>query len=145
MIRYFYLVEFSYPTEEDSKSRLDLGVFSTRKKAEEKVKMSAGLVGFNKYGIENFTITKFGVHFDTAPKNKVDADLYWVWHEYEDGKYDYCSCFGCYSTKEEAEEKLEYYKKHSRVGKKYPDNFNIYHDLIDNYYSWSEGFVGFDE
>ena len=38
MIRYFYLVEFSYPTEEDSKSRFDLGVFSTRKKAEEKSK-----------------------------------------------------------------------------------------------------------
>lgn len=140
MIKYFYSVEFSYLVEEDCKEGFDLGVFSTRKKAEEKIKMSVDLPGFNEYGIENFTIIKFGVHFDTVPKNKSNVTLYWVYHEYEQGKYEYYTNFGYFSTQEKAEAKVQYLRKHSRVGKKYPDNFDIVDVKVDNYLSWSGGF-----
>lgn len=35
---------------------------------------------------------------------------------------------------------VEYLKKHSRIGKKYPDNFEIVEIKVDNFNSWSEGF-----
>lgn len=140
MIKYFYLVEFSYLVSEDYTSRFDLGIFSTRKKAEEKIKMSVDLPGFNEHGIENFTITKFGVNFDVIPNNKSDVILYCVYHEYEQGKFDYYTIFDYFSSQEKAEAKVQYLRKHSRVGKKYPDNFDIADVKVDNYLSWSGGF-----
>ena len=35
---------------------------------------------------------------------------------------------------------VEYLQRHSRVGKKYPDNFEIIEVKIDDFNSWSEGF-----
>ena len=76
MIRYFYRVEFSYYENEHSNGHLDLGIFSTKKKAEEKIRRSVNLTGFNKYGIDNFKIIKFGVNFDVAPEDKSKAIFY---------------------------------------------------------------------
>ena len=36
-------------------------------------------------------------------------------------------------------------KKHSRIGKKHPNNFEINEMKVDNFNSWSEGFKGIDE
>ena len=41
---------------------------------------------------------------------------------------------------EKAKKYIEYLKKHSRIGKKYPNNFEIIDVKIDNFNSWSEGF-----
>ncbi len=35
---------------------------------------------------------------------------------------------------------VEYLKKHNRIGKKYPDNFEILDVKIDDFNAWSEGF-----
>ena len=59
MIKYFYLVEFEYFVKDDYKSYFNLGVFSNLKLAKEKINMSAGLVGFNQYSLDNFKIIKF--------------------------------------------------------------------------------------
>mgnify|MGYP000484160295 CR=1 FL=1 len=51
MIKYLYLVTFEYLVNKDYTSHFDLGVFSTKKSAEEKIRKSVSLTGFNRYGM----------------------------------------------------------------------------------------------
>ncbi len=142
MIKYFYLVKFEYFVRDDYKSYFNLGVFSNQRLAKKKVNMSTGLVGFNRYNIDNFKIIKFGVDFDVNIKNKSNVILYCVTHEYDnltDG-FTYWNIFDYFSTIEKANKHIEYLKKHSRIGKKYPNNFEIVDVKIDDFNAWSEGF-----
>lgn len=142
MKKYFYLVDFQYLTHEKHESFFDLGVFSTKKKAEIKISQSITLPGFNKYGKDYFSITKFGVDFDSNIQNKSNVILYCVFHEYEnevDG-FTYWNIFDYFSTKEKANDKIKYLKKHSKIGKQYPDNFDVIDIQVDSYNSWLEGF-----
>lgn len=142
MIKFFYLVTFEYLVHEDYKSEFDLGVFSSLKLAKQKISVSSELVGFNSYSIDNFKITKFGVNFDTNIKKKSDIILYCVTHEYEDvnSEFTYWNIFDYCSTIEKAKAHVEYLQKHSKIGKKYPNNFEIVEVKTDNFNSWSEGF-----
>lgn len=142
MIKYFYLVKFEYSVNDEYKSYFNLGVFSNLKLAKKKVSISSGLVGFRKYGFDNFKIIKFGVYFDTDIKDKSNVVLYCVTHEYDNpsDEFTYWSIFDYFSTIEKAKKYIEYLKKHSRIGKKYPNNFEIIDVKIDNFNSWSEGF-----
>ena len=142
MIKYFYLLNFEYFVRDDYKSYFNLGVFSNLKFAKKKVDMSIGLAAFNQYNFDNFKIIKFGVDFDTDIKNKSDVILYCVTHEYDDTSdgFTYWNIFDYFSTTEKAKKHIEYLKKHSRVGKKYPNNFEIIDVKIDDFNAWSEGF-----
>lgn len=142
MIKYFYLVKFEYFVNDEYKSYFNLGIFSNLKLAKKKVSISSGLVGFRKYGFDNFKIIKFGVDFDTDIKDKSNVVLYCVTHEYDNpsDEFTYWSIFDYFSTIEKAKRYIEYLKKHSRIGKKYPNNFEIIDVKIDNFNSWSEGF-----
>ena len=142
MIKYFYLVDFEYITN-DNIETLNLGIFSTKQKALNKINSSFYLPGFKNYGIENFKTIKFGVDFDYNVIDKTNVILYCVSHEYVDANngYFYWNIFDYFSTKKKAIEKVEYLKKHSRIGKKYPDNFDIIEIPVDNFNDWSEGFV----
>lgn len=142
MIKYFYLVKFEYFVNDEYKSYFNLGIFSNLKLAKKKVSISSGLVGFRKYGFDNFKIIKFGVDFDTDIKDKSNVVLYCVTHEYDNpsDEFTYWSIFDYFSTIEKAKKYIEYLKKHSRIGKKYPNNFQIIDVKIDNFNSWSEGF-----
>lgn len=142
MIKYFYLVKFEYFVNDEYKSYFNLGIFSNLKLTKKKVSISSGLVGFRKYGFDNFKIIKFGVDFDTDIKDKSNVVLYCVTHEYDNpsDEFTYWSIFDYFSTIEKAKKYIEYLKKHSRIGKKYPNNFEIIDVKIDNFNSWSEGF-----
>lgn len=142
MIKYFYLVKFEYFVNDEYKSYFNLGIFSNLKLAKKKVSISSGLVGFRKYGFDNFKIIKFGVDFDTDIKDKSNVVLYCVTHEYDNpsDEFTYWSIFDYFSTIKKAKKYIEYLKKHSRIGKKYPNNFEIIDVKIDNFNSWSEGF-----
>ena len=142
MIKYFYLVKFEYFVNDEYKSYFNLGIFSNIKLAKKTVSISSGLVGFRKYGFDNFKIIKFGVDFDTDIKDKSNVVLYCVTHEYDNpsDEFTYWSIFDYFSTIEKAKKYIEYLKKHSRIGKKYPNNFEIIDVKIDNFNSWSEGF-----
>lgn len=142
MIKYFYLVKFEYFVQKDYKSFFDLGIYSTKRNAENKITNSISLTGFNKYNIENFKIIKFGVDFDKDIENKTNIILYCVTHEYENGHdgFTYWNIFDYFSSIDKAYAKVEYLKKHSRIGKKYPNNFEIIEKKVDNFNSWSEGF-----
>lgn len=147
MIKYFYLVEFEYKVTDDYSSGFNLGVFSNKNLANKKIEMSAGLPGFNQYSIKNFEITKFGVNFDTDIKDKSKITLYWVTHEYDndcDG-FTYYSEFNYFSTMEKAEKHVEYLQKHNKIGKKYPNNFEIVEVYVDNFNSWVDGFEKLDK
>ena len=148
MRRYFYWVDFSYITKNGDKSRFDLGVFSSLTKARNKIDMSADSCGFRDYPKSNFTIDKIGVDFDYEVTDKSNLTLYFVCHEYEPENEEvgvsYYSYWGYYSTIKEAEERIEYVKAHSRLGKKYPDCFEIIKVRVDNLNAWSEGFVELD-
>lgn len=142
MIKYFYLVKFEYFVNDEYKSYFNLGIFSNLKLAKKKISISSGLVGFRKYGFDNFKIIKFGVDFDTDIKDKSNVVLYCVTHEYDNpsDEFTYWSIFDYFSTIEKAKKYIEYLKKYSRIGKKYPNNFEIIDVKIDNFNSWSEGF-----
>ena len=142
MIKYFYLVKFEYFVNDEYKSYFNLGIFSNLKLAKKKISISSGLVGFRKYGFDNFKIIKFDVDFDTDIKDKSNVVLYCVTHEYDNpsDEFTYWSIFDYFSTIEKAKKYIEYLKKHSRIGKKYPNNFEIIDVKIDNFNSWSEGF-----
>ena len=142
MIKYFYLVKFEYSVHENYKSYFNLGIFSRLKLAKEKINMSLSLTGFNRYNINDFTIIKFGVFFDTNIIDKSSVILYCVTHEYDndlDG-FTYWNIYDYFSSIEKANNHVEYLRKHSRIGKKYPNNFEVVEVQIDNFNAWSEGF-----
>lgn len=143
MIKYFYQVEYAYE-ENGKRQNFNLGVFSTLKNANKKVSLCKNQLGFSKYP-DGFEITKFGVNFKNNIVKKTGIHLFFIYHEYsileEDEWYDYWVQFDCFSTYFEAKSKLAYLKKHTRLGKKYPDNFMIDKVIVDNYNDWAEGFV----
>ena len=146
MIRYFYRLEYYKNYDEDT---FNLGVFSCVKNARKKQKQAETQPGFRD-NPNNFRLIKFGVKFDdSAGVKKSETVLYCVWLEYEetiDGIiYDFPTIFGYYATEREANEVAEYKKKHSRVGKKHPENMSVDEDPVDTYNDWSKGFVPFDE
>ncbi len=141
MRKFFYKVQFEYMIDEYYKSSFDLGIFSCKQNAEEKVKRSCNLAGFRDYSLDNFSIVKFAVDMD-EDCDKSSAILYELWHEYSDISQDclYWTIFGYYSSKKRAEERLCNLRSTRRIGKKYPNNFEISEVKVDNYNAWSEGF-----
>ena len=103
------------------------------------------MTGFNKYGIDNFKIIKFGVNFDVVPEDKSKAIFYFIELEYEikNGEYydDYYVYYGYVCSMEKALARVEYLKKHDPDAKKYPDNIEIIEERVDLWTAWSEGFV----
>lgn len=147
MIKYFYLVKFKYISNENFENYLDLGIFSTKKKALEKIELTKNLIGFNRFGLEKFDIIKFGVYFDYDINNKSNITLFCVTHEYNDeaNEISLWNIFDYFSSLEKANLKVEYLKIHNRIGKKYPNNFEIIEVKVDNFNSWSEGFKELNE
>ena len=129
MRKYFYMVDYKYVGGD-----VGLGIFSTKYKAEKKISMSKNLPGFREYG-DLFVITKFAVDFDDL-QYKTGTILYYIWLEYNDN-YE---IFDYYSSEEKANQKIDYFKKHTRIGKKFPNLFQISSVVVDDYLSWSEGF-----
>ena len=146
MIKYFYRLEYYKNNDEDT---FNLGVFSCVKNARKKQKQAETQPGFRD-NPNNFRLIKFGVKFDdNAVVKKSETVLYCISLEYEqtvaDEIYDYYYDFGYYATEREAQKIVEYKKNHSRVGKKYPNNFVIDRVQVDTYNDWSKGFVPWDE
>lgn len=134
-----------YLYEEDGEQQsFNLGVFSTLKNANKKISLCKNQVEFTKYP-DGFEITKFGVNFKENINEKTDIHLFFIYHEYsllENNEwYDYWVQFDCFSSYFETKSKLAYFKKNTRLGKKYPDNFMIDKVIVDNYNDWSEGFT----
>lgn len=139
MRKYFYLVTFSYTTGENEKSDFDLGVFSTKENALKKIQNSKSLPGFNQYGDECFKIVKFCVEIE-KPFTDNKTILYSLSHEYTTNEGTFWTVFGYFSRYRLAKEKLLMLQNHSRIGKKYPNNFEINKVPVDSYNDWSEGF-----
>lgn len=53
MKKFFYNLEFDYINSYGTEEYLDLGVFSTPKKAKDKIAKSMKLPGFDKYTLDN--------------------------------------------------------------------------------------------
>ena len=145
MIKYFFDLDYY----KDDGCLFRLGTFSCLKNARKKQKQVENQPGFRD-NPNNFKITRCGVKFDdNAVVKKSEARLYCVWLEYEetiDGEiYDSYFHFGYYATEREAQEALEYQKKHFRYGKNHQDGFEMELIHIDNYNVWSKGFVPWDE
>lgn len=142
MIKYFYLVNFTYKSN-DNEEKMFLGIFSTVKKARLKIELCQSLQGFNNYAFDNYKIIKFGVNIQTSNFEKKNAILYCVMHEYFNSidEFYYWNIFDYYVSKTEAMNKIKYLRKHSRVGKRYPHNFKIDSIKVDDFSNWSEGFV----
>ena len=102
MKKFFYNLEFDYINSYGNKEYLNLGVFSTPKKAKDKIAKSMKLPGFDKYTLDNYKIIKFGVNVPSKDLKKENIKLYNVWHEYET-KDNYCwTIFDYFITKKAA-------------------------------------------
>ena len=145
MIKYFFDLDYY----KDDGCLFRLGTFSCLKNARKKQKQVENQPGFRD-NPNNFKIVRCGVKFDdNAVVKKSEAKLYCVLLEYEetiDGEiYDSFFHFGYYATEREAQEVLEYKKKHFRYGKNHQDGFLVGLARVDNYNYWSTGFVPWDE
>ena len=145
MIKYFFDLDYY----KDDGCLFRLGTFSCLKNARKKQKQVENQPGFRD-NPNNFKITRCRVKFDdNAVVKKSETVLYCVLLNYEetiDGEI--CETFihfGYYATEREAQEVLEYKKKHSREGKKHPEGFSIDWGHVDDYNAWSKGFVPWDE
>lgn len=145
MRKFFYWVNFSYVMDNGETSEFDLGVFSTPNLAKKKILESSKQTGFSNYSLDNYEIIKIGVDFEHPLVDKSNVTLYLVAHEYiiNENFDSIWTTFDFFSTKEKAQEKIEYLRLHSRLGKKYPDNFEIVEIHVDNFNDWSEGFVSY--
>lgn len=138
--KYFYLVTFSYLSDENEESFFDLGVFSTPIKASKKIERAKTLTGFKQFEESCYKIIKFGVEFENAVSKKQGIELYSLSHEYTTKESTFWTVLDYFSTHKQAQEKMIYLQKHSRLGRKYPNNFEINKIIVDNYNDWSEGF-----
>ena len=140
MRKYYYLVTFSYLSDNNEESFFDLGVFSTPINAAQKIEKTKTLTGFNQFGENCYKVIKFGVVFNNTVNKKQGIELYSLSHEYTTTEGTFWTVLDYFSTHKQAQEKMFFLQKHSRLGKKYPDNFEINRVLVDNYNDWSEGF-----
>lgn len=46
---------------------------------------------------------------------------------------------------EKVEKHVEYLQKHNKIGKKYPNNFEIVEVYVNNFNSWVDGFDKLDK
>ncbi len=155
MIKYFFKLFFQYEVEKDEDgkpvtSTFDLGLYSTRKKAEERIPYYADKLGFRDYPLNCFHINKVRIKFTDNIQNKSERKLYQLWHEYEiiekGNTYDICHDFGYFSQYEMAIEEMERLRKSHNIGKQYPNNFEIYEATVDSSITgWNEGFIHWDD
>lgn len=143
-IRFFYRVIYQKTNEE---SIFDLGVFSSLKNAREKIAQASCQIGFKDW-VNGFQVIKFGVNFEKNIKiNKHGLKLFSISHEYEieedETIYDIYKYFGVFPSLEQAERRVNFLKRHTHCGKKYPNAFEISEVIVDNYSAWSEGFTSF--
>ena len=142
MLRFFYKV--IYEKKDGTGSEFNLGIFSTKANANLKIDKSLNCPGFNNK--DCFKIIKFGVKVPNNVK-KSNLTLYSVVHEYSieenDEIYDIFNVFDIFSTKIDAKEKITALKEHSRLGRKYPNNFEISEIVVDNFLYWSEGYTNY--
>lgn len=149
MLKYFFHLFFQYEVEKDPQgepvtSIFNLGYFSTKEKAKEKINEYKNIIGFKDYSIDCFKIKKYRVNFTSEIIDKGSVDVYELTHEYEDDEYDYYNFFGLYESEEEAEKaKLKLIK--TRKFSKYPDGFYIAKWAVDRDFSWLEGFTSWDD
>lgn len=143
MKKYFFIVYFNY-NDDSGMNQFDLGIFSSKKKALKKIELVKDKEGFNTYSNDNFLIKKIGVDFSKPIINKSEIVLYSIYHEYmkieENKEVYYWNFYGLYSDKNKAAEEVMELKLHTRIGKKYPDCFEIVDEKVDNMNSWAEGF-----
>jgi hypothetical protein len=142
----FYFYQVYYQKAKEWGDTFDLGVFSNLEKAKKKIEQSKKCAGF-KDDIEGFSILKFGVHVKSGVCKRKIKKLFFVNHEYsieENGKtYDIWTQFDVFATLTEAKSKINKLRRSSRIGKKYPNNFEVSTVIVDNFSCWGEGFVDF--
>ena len=143
MIQYFYKLIFLKDLETDNEV-FDLGLYSCKKNAIKKQEISKKLEGFRDYDFQHFKILRIGVNCLKKIQNKSGLKLFQLWHEYynpQDDSY-YFTEYEYFIDIDSANAKLEQLRKTTRLGKKFPNNFQISECIVDNYNDWSEGFNG---
>ena len=125
MRRFFFISTFEYAKDNEI-GHLNLGIFSSKSKADEKIRILRNKKGFKEFDQTAFKIIKFGVEIDRDNLKKESMNLYSVWLEYldEDNVSNYV-IFDYFSTYKKAKAMIVYYRKHTRIGKKHPEKFEI--------------------
>jgi len=136
---YFYLVTFS--PKNDELNSLNLGLFSTKKKANNKIMKSKNLPGFNEYSIADFKIKKTAVLCSENAEKKKIKYLYWLYSEIDYIDYSEWKDYGYYHLKKIALNDLKWIINHTRYGKNNKKSFIIDKIKVNLMTCWSEGFI----
>lgn len=116
-----------------------LGFFSSKKKCKNTIPLYLEQPGFKDYP-DDFVIKKIKADVDDYNKvaGRFECYVFYLSHEYYDGKFDYISNLGYYSSKRKAEIALAKYENEPKY-KKYLEGFWIGKYVI-NKREWKEGF-----
>ena len=135
-------IETDSATQEKVFSSLLLGFFSSKSKCKNMIQYYLQKPGFNEYP-NDFVFEP--VYADADDYNdsvgEFDVFVFYLSHEYYNGKYDIISDLGYYSTRKSAEDSLSRYIIENE-NKNHPDGFCIDEYKIDNP-EWLEGFFTF--
>lgn len=116
-----------------------LGFFSSEEKCKEAIQLYKSQPGFKRH-LKSFFIEEVEADincFNDIPGD-FDKNVYFLSHEWYDGKYDYVSYLGYYSTKQKAEEAKKTYRTDSDFVE-HPEGFEIGEFEIDER-EWTEGY-----
>lgn len=143
MIKYFYFLYFQYFQEDGSPSNFfQLGLYSSKKKAQESICFFKDLVGFNKHPLSCFHIKRVKVNFNEEFKCKSDIYLYKLSYSDSDG-YDQITnttLFGYFEKRKFAIMERDKQLQTKKFSNK--SFFNIEKIKIDeNSKLWDEGFT----
>ncbi len=139
MLKFFYNLYFQYTTAENQRSELNIGYFSTYKKARSVIETYKSLPGFKNYSVDNFKIQKFGVRCRENGK-KSGKPLYQLSFEEDITVFESeWIIFGMYDSYKAARLAQRFYEN-KRKYKDHPERFTIAKWIVDKNKEWSFGF-----
>ena len=139
-------VEHDENTGERISNTLFLGFFSSEEKCKELIPNYIKQPGFKDYP-DDFIIEKEEADVDDFNDiaGNFDSMVFYLYHEWYDGKYDNITDLGCYSTRELAEKAMENYRNKDPMFTEKPDDFLIDEFIIDKDVCWEDGFYTWEE
>lgn len=131
---------FEEELSEQEEIKKFLGFFSSEQKCKDAVDHYLMQAGFEKYP-GGFSVEEIFANIDeyNTIVGEFKKSVFFLIHEYFDGRYEYLTEIGCYENIELANAAKEIYKYDLDL-KDYPEGFRIEEYFIDHM-EWEEGFI----
>jgi hypothetical protein len=144
MLMHKRISEVNENPEENAYETKLLGFFALEEQCKELIPHYLEQPGFKNYP-EDFSIEEIEANVDdyNETPGEFEKSVFYLYHEYYDGTYDYLSQLGYYADEDSAQKALSLYQLEPEY-LEYPDGFCIYEYEIGKS-EWNEGFVSWSE